>query len=121
MATPRTAFDIGPAAGTDSAAGSASAADTASIEHDAHSAHDARFLPTLLRRIRRAMGDDSVELTTLRICCAAMAVALLVYLGLQYVTYGSNYIGDWYGYLISIGLALSGIFMLASAIVGKLV
>ena len=83
MATPRTAFDIGPAAGTDSAAGSASAADTASIEHDAH---DARFLPTLLRRIRRAMGDDSVELTTLRICCAAMAVALLVYLGLQYVT-----------------------------------
>lgn len=121
MATPRTAFDIGPAAGTDSAAGSASAADTASIEHDAHSAHDARFLPTLLRRIRRAMGDDSVELTTLRICCTAMAVALLVYLGLQYVTYGSNYIGDWYGYLISIGLALSGIFMLASAIVGKLV
>ncbi|MDK8487037.1 ATP-binding protein [Corynebacterium pseudodiphtheriticum] len=125
MATPRTAFDIDAATGT--AAGSASAADTASVEHDAHSArsvhdaHDARFLPTLLRRIRRAMGDDSVELTTLRICCAAMAVALLVYLGLQYVTYGSGYIGDWYGYLISIGLALSGIFMLASAIVGKLV
>lgn len=121
MATPRTAFDIGPAAGSGSATGSGSAVGTDSVEHDAHSAHDARFLPTLLRRIRRTMGDDSVELTTLRICCAAMAVALLVYLGLQYVTYGSNYIGDWYGYLISIGLALSGIFMLASAIVGKLV
>ena len=86
MATPRTAFDIDAATGT--AAGSASAADTASVEHDAHSArsvhdaHNTRFLPTLLRRIRRAMGDDSVELTTLRICCAAMAVALLVYLGL---------------------------------------
>lgn len=109
MAIPRTDFDTGSATSSTSAAG------TNSVEHDA------RFLPTLLRRIRRAMGGDSVELTTLRICCAAMAVALLGYLGLQYVTYGSNYIGDWYGYLISIGLALSGIFMLASAAVGKLV
>ena len=50
-----------------------------------------------------------------------MAVFLLVYLGLQYITYGSGYIGDWYGYLTSAGLTLSGLFMVAAAIVGKLV
>lgn len=83
--------------------------------------YQGHFLTALLSRVRRTMGDDSVELTALRICCAAMAVSLLVYLGLQYITYGSGYIGDWYGYLTSAGLTLSGLFMLAAAIVGKLV
>ena len=61
-----------------------------------------------------------MELMALRICCCAMPCALLLYLLIQYRAFGSDYIGDWYGYLISIGLASCGVFMLVAAIVGKL-
>lgn len=82
--------------------------------------HNFSEMPTLLSRVKRAMSADSVELMALRICCCAMPCALLLYLLIQYRAFGSDYIGDWYGYLISIGLASCGVFMLVAAIVGKL-
>ena len=82
--------------------------------------HNFSEMPTLLSRVKRAMSADSVELMALRICCCAMPCALLLYLLIQYRAFGSDYIGDWYGYLISIGLASCGVFLLVAAIVGKL-
>lgn len=92
---------------------------TATAAATAGAATTGHWLFSPLRRIQRAMGEGTVELTVLRICCVAMSVALLAYLGLQYATYGSGYIGDWYGYLISIGLAACGVFMVVAAGVGK--
>ncbi|MDK4252342.1 hypothetical protein [Corynebacterium propinquum] len=70
-------------------------APTATAAATAGAATTGHWLFSPLRRIQRAMGEGTVELTVLRICCVAMSVALLAYLGLQYATYGSGYIGDW--------------------------
>ena len=81
-----------------------------------NSSHDS---PTLLHRFKRVLITDSVEFMALRICCIAMSVALVLYLLIQYATYGSSYVGDWYGYLISGGLVLCAVFMVTAAVVGK--